>query len=163
MSDAAAPLTKPPVPDDFLCFALYSATHAFHGVYRPYLEDLGLTYPQYLVMVTLWSTDDLTVSLLGEKLFLESSTLTPVLKRLEAMSLITRARDPMDERQVRVRLTDTGRVMYERAQHIPACIFEATGLPDDVLARLQTDVLALRAGLLKSKAPKKKRTLTTQA
>ena len=99
-------------PDDalrlgeFLCFAVYSASHAFNRVYKPLLDELGLTYPQYLVMVLLWEQDDQTVGSLGEKLFLESSTLTPLLKRLEALGYVKRTRDPVDERQVRVRLTD---------------------------------------------------------
>src|SRR5438874_8124185 len=89
---------------DFLCFAVYSASHAFNRVYKPLLDELGLTYPQYLVMVLLWEQDDQTVGSLGEKLFLESSTLTPLLKRLEALGQVKRNRDQVDERQVRVRL-----------------------------------------------------------
>src|SRR5437764_15290881 len=87
--------------DDNLCFAIYSAGHAFNRIYKPLLQALDLTYPQYLVMVALWSRDDQTVGSLGDKLLLESSTLTPLLKRLEAMGHLTRSRDPADERQVR--------------------------------------------------------------
>src|SRR5258707_12339396 len=90
---------------EFLCFAVYSANHAFNRVYKPLLDELGLTYPQYLVMVLLWERDDQTVGSLGEKLFLESSTLTPLLKRLEASGYIRRTRDPDDERQERACLT----------------------------------------------------------
>src|SRR5258706_16439520 len=113
---------RAPKPDDalrlgeFLCFAVYSASHAFNRVYKPLLDELGLTYPQYLVMVLLWEQDDQTVGSLGEKLFLESSTLTPLLKRLEALGYVKRTRDPVDERQVRVRLTERGRALRERAR-----------------------------------------------
>ena len=85
---------------DLLCFAIYSAGHAFNRVYKPLLDALGVTYPQYLVLVALWTKDDRTVSELGTQLYLESSTLTPLLKRLEAMGYVTRTRDPDDERQV---------------------------------------------------------------
>src|SRR5260370_24247641 len=94
---------------EFLCFAVYAASHAFNRVYKPLLDELGLTYPQYLAMVLLWERDDQTVGSLSEKLFLESSTLTPLLKRLEALGHVKRTRDPADERQVRVRFTDKGR------------------------------------------------------
>src|SRR5260370_37655210 len=90
---------------EFLCFAIYSANHAFNRVYKPQLDELGLTYPQYLAMVLLWEEDDQTVGRLGEKLFLESSTLTPVFKWLEALGQVKRTRDPVESRQVRVRLT----------------------------------------------------------
>ena len=140
-------------PDDalrlgeFLCFAVYSASHAFNRVYKPLLDELGLTYPQYLVMVLLWEQDDHTVGSLGEKLFLESSTLTPLLKRLEALGQVKRTRDPVDERQVRVRLTDKGRAMQEKAREIPDCILEASGLEIDELRRLQSELVALRTAL----------------
>jgi MarR family transcriptional regulator, organic hydroperoxide resistance regulator len=144
---------RAPKPDDalrlgeFLCFAVYSASHAFNRVYKPLLDELGLTYPQYLVMVLLWEQDDQTVGSLGEKLFLESSTLTPLLKRLEALGHVKRTRDPIDERQVRVRLTDKGRVMREKARGIPDCILEASGLEIDELRRLQSELVALRTAL----------------
>src|SRR5204863_1371496 len=104
--------------DDHLCFAIYSAGHAFNRIYKPLLAALDLTYPQYLVMVALWSRDDQTVGGLGEKLLLESSTLTPLLKRLEVSGHLTRSRDPADERQVRVRLTDRGSALREQARDI---------------------------------------------
>lgn len=135
--------------DSFLCFAIYSANHAFTRVYKPLLDDLELTYPQYLVMVVLWEKDDQTVGSLGEKLFLESSTLTPMLKRLEAMGYITRVRDRMDERQVRVRLTDTGRALRQRANAVPLGIAGATGMEPADLARLRAEIAALRASLLR--------------
>jgi DNA-binding MarR family transcriptional regulator len=119
-------------------------------VYKPLLEALDLTYPQYLVMVALWAKDDLTVGNLGDKLFLESSTLTPLLKRLEGMGYITRNRDPTDERQVRVSLTKAGAALRAKARDIPECILEATGLSADGLRRLQADISAVRDNLLKA-------------
>ena len=101
--------------DDFLCFAIYSANLAMNRLNKPVLDELGLTYPQYIVLVALYEQDDQTVGGLGDKLFLNSSTLTPLLKRLEAMGHLTRQRDPEDERQVRVRLTPQGRSVRERA------------------------------------------------
>ncbi len=136
--------------DDLLCFAFYSTAHAFNRVYKPLLEALGLTYPQYLVMIALWAQDDQTVGGLGERLLLESNTLTPLLKRLEALGHVTRARDPADERQVRVRLTPAGQGLRERAQGVPACILEASGLSLDALRRLQAEVTAVRGSLLAS-------------
>src|SRR5258707_13767824 len=111
---------------EFLCFAIYSASHAFNRVCKPLLDELGLTYPQYLAMVALWEEDDQTVGSLCEKLLLESSTLTPVLKRLEALGHVKRTRDPEDERQVRVRLTERGRALRAKARDIPGCILEAS-------------------------------------
>ncbi|PRD42955.1 MarR family transcriptional regulator [Phyllobacterium phragmitis] len=132
---------------DFLCFAVYSANHAFNRVYKPLLDKLGLTYPQYLVMVLLWTQDDQTVGNLGEKLFLESSTLTPLLKRLEALGHIKRSRDPVDERQVRVQLTDKGRALRENALDIPPCILDASGLEAGQANRLLSEITALRNAL----------------
>jgi MarR family transcriptional regulator, organic hydroperoxide resistance regulator len=132
---------------ELLCFTVYSASHAFNRVYKPLLDQLGLTYPQYLVMVLLWEQDDQTVGSLCAKLFLESSTLTPLLKRLEASGHVKRARDPVDERQVRVRLTDKGRAMREKARMIPDCILAASGLKIDGLRRLQGEIVALRSSL----------------
>jgi DNA-binding MarR family transcriptional regulator len=136
--------------DAFLCFAIYSAGHAFNQLYRPLLDAIGLTYPQYLVMVALWTENDQTVKALGEKLLLESSTLTPLLKRLEAAGYLTRARDPDDERQVRLRLTAAGRALKARASAIPGCVGDALGLSGKELARIQSDVLAIRDRLRRS-------------
>ncbi|UGY14924.1 MarR family winged helix-turn-helix transcriptional regulator [Bradyrhizobium septentrionale] len=133
--------------DDFLCFAIYAAGHALNRIYKPLLRELGVTYPQYLVMVLLWARDDQTVSSLGEKLFLDSSTLTPLLKRLEALGHIERSRDPSDERQVRVRLTKAGRALRAKAVRVPACIDEATGLTPEGIRRLQTEIKTLRKTL----------------
>src|SRR5262249_15778733 len=104
---------EPRLPD-FLCFAIYSANLAYGRAYKPILEQLGLTYPQYVAIVALWEEDNQTVGSLGEKLFLESNTLTPMLKKLEAMGYVRRQRDPADERQVVVTLTDAGRRLREK-------------------------------------------------
>lgn len=135
--------------DSFLCFAVYSANHAFTRVYKPLLEELDLTYPQYLVMVLLWEKDDQTVGSLGERLFLESSTLTPMLKRLEAAGYIARVRDKADERQVRVQLTDTGKALRQRAADVPRGLAAATHLGADDLEQLRSEVSALRDTLMK--------------
>lgn len=136
----------PPV-DGLLCFSIYAASHAFTRLYKPLLDALGLTYPQYLVMVALWDEDDQTVGGIGETLGLESSTLTPLLKRLEALGHVTRTRDPADERVVRVRLTDKGRELKQAARAIPGCILSATGLDLAQAERLLKDVTELRAAL----------------
>ncbi|MBO3758894.1 MarR family transcriptional regulator [Ciceribacter sp. L1K22] len=149
MSDTTTEPEKTPLDlDTFLCFAVYSAGHAFNQIYRPLLDALDLTYPQYLVMVTLWQQDDVTVKDIGRTLFLESSTLTPLLKRLEGLGYITRTRDPVDERQVRVRLTDTGKALKATAKSIPPCIGTATGLSPETLQRLITDLSATRDSIL---------------
>jgi MarR family transcriptional regulator, organic hydroperoxide resistance regulator len=144
----AKPKTFP--EEDLLCFAVYSAGHAFNRVYKPLLDELGLTYPQYLVLISLWAKDDQTVGELGETLFLESSTLTPLLKRLEGMDYLTRNRDPADERQVRVRLTNAGRALHRKARDIPRCILEASGLSLAELRKLLREIKAVRQSLLKS-------------
>jgi len=151
---------RDPEPDDhlklgeLLCFAVYSAGHAFNRVYKPLLDRLGLTYPQYLVMVSLWQRDDQTVGSLGAGLFLDSSTLTPLLKRLEATGKVERRRDPADERQVRVRLTDAGRALRDQARETPRCILEASGLTLADLRRLQAEIAALRDSLERHAARK---------
>ncbi|MCZ8042136.1 MAG: MarR family transcriptional regulator [Beijerinckiaceae bacterium] len=146
---AAQPPLPPPGPklSEFLCFALYSASHAFNRLYKPLLDELGLTYPQYLVMVTLWERDDRTVGEIGEQLFLESNTLTPLLKRMEAAGLVSRSRDPADERQVRLRLTDEGRALLDKARRVPPCVLEATGLTVDEARSLTDQIGALRTTL----------------
>ncbi|HVJ53763.1 MAG TPA: MarR family transcriptional regulator [Aliidongia sp.] len=150
MSDSGAGPETPPGIDDLLCFAVYSTGHAFNRVYKPLLDPLGLTYPQYLVMVSLWAKDGQRVGELGEALFLESSTLTPLLKRLEAAGYLTRSRDPSDERQVRVRLTAAGTALSDKARHVPRCILEATGLSVQSLIRLQGEIASMRDNLLKA-------------
>lgn len=111
--------------DHQLCFALYSASLAMTKLYKPLLSELGLTYPQYLVMLALWGDDGLSVSALGECLYLDSGTLTPLLKRLEANGLLSRVRDSTDERRVHIVLTAQGRALKTRAQGIPGCVVAA--------------------------------------
>lgn len=129
---------------DMICFALYSATHAMQHVYKPLLDDLGLTYPQYLVLTALWSQDKQTVGALGRQVQLDSNTLTPLLKRLEDRGLVTRARDGKDERQVNITLTETGHALKARAAHIPACVLEKSGLSVEDLTRLRDQITTLR-------------------
>jgi DNA-binding MarR family transcriptional regulator len=131
----------------FLCFAIYSTSHAFNRIYQPLLEGLGLTYPQYIVMVLLWERDGQTVGDLGERLFLESNTVTPLLKRLESVGHVKRRRDPADERQVRIFLTDAGRKLRQRAANIPRCILDASGLDGGQAKRLLEEISALRKTL----------------
>jgi DNA-binding MarR family transcriptional regulator len=138
--------------DDFLCFAIYSAGHAFTRLYKPLLDAVGLTYPQYLVMVVLWERDGRTVSQIGERLLLESSTLTPLLKRLEGAALIRRSRDRKDERQVRVHLTASGRALKAKAAAIPPAIGCAANLTANGIRKLTSDLRALRAKLLAASA-----------
>lgn len=111
-----------------LCFALYAANNAFGRSYKPLLDPLGLTYPQYLVMLCLWERDGLKVGEIGARLFLETNTLTPLLKRLEAAGLLRRKRDSHDERQVRITLTAEGKALREKARIVPSQITGATGL-----------------------------------
>lgn len=132
---------------DFLCFAIYSAGHALNRVYKPMLDALGLTYPQYLVMTILWDGDCQTVGQIGDRLFLGSSTLTPLLKRLEGAGLLSRARDASDERVVRVGLTGPGRALQERAAHLPACILEASGRDAEGIRKLRLEIETLRDAL----------------
>ena len=150
MPDDNSPANKPLELDEFLCFAIYSANHAMNRLYKPFLAELGLTYPQYIAMVALWKKDDLTVGDLCEQLFLESSTLTPLLKRLEKMGLIDRKRDPQDERKVRICLTVTGRQLKEKAVTIPDCIISATGLGEQAAINLQNQIFLLRDNLQKA-------------
>jgi DNA-binding MarR family transcriptional regulator len=133
---------------DFLCFAVYSANLAFGRAYKPLLEKLGLTYTQYITVVALWEQSPQTVGSLGEKLFLESNTLTPILKKLEEMGYVRRQRDPADERQVQVSLTDAGRRLRERAEHVS--LIDATGLLPEEFRKLQKSVVALRDNLIRA-------------
>ncbi|WP_207482029.1 MarR family winged helix-turn-helix transcriptional regulator [Arenibaculum pallidiluteum] len=140
-------MSSDPKLDNLLCFALYSATHAFGRVYKPLLDDLGLTYPQYLAMLVLWEQDDQTVGSLGQRLSLESNTLTPLLKRLEAMGHVQRSRDPADERQVRIRLTPQGRALQEKGNAVPACLARTIGLDVEDVRRMMRDIGTLRKAL----------------
>jgi DNA-binding MarR family transcriptional regulator len=133
--------------DDFLCFAIYSTNLAVNRLNKPVLDELGLTYLQYIVLVALYEQDDLTVGSLGDKLFLDSSTLTPLLKRLENMGHVTRQRDPEDERQVRVGLTPQGRRVRERALAFRDELVKAMGLSSADFQHLREELVKLRANL----------------
>ncbi len=133
--------------DHQLCFALYSASHAVTKAYQPLLAPLGLTYPQYLVMLVLWEQDGLTVSQLGGRLQLDSGTLTPLLKRLEAAGHVQRLRDATDERRVRLQLTATGRALRARAEAVPQALAGALGCGLDEIASLTRRLAELRDGL----------------
>lgn len=141
---------RPPELDEFICFAIYSANHAMNRVYKPLLDELGLTYPQYIALSVLWEKDDQTVGEICEKLFLESSTVTPLLKRLEKMDLLLRRRDPEDERQVRVALSPAGRAMRRKARKVPGCILAASGLSEKALLNLQAQIADLRENLVRA-------------
>ena len=133
--------------DDFPCFAVYAAGHAFTRAYKPLLDALDLTYPQYLVMVALWQKDRQTVGQIGETLFLELSTLTPLLKRLETAGLVERQRNAADQRQVHVALTAQGRVLRAKARQVPACVFAAAGGDAKALQHLTKELARLRTTL----------------
>ena len=134
--------------DDQLCFALYSTGLALNKVYRKLLAGLGLTYPQYLAMMVLWERDQITVSEIGERLYLDSATLTPLLKRLQAAGLISRTRARNDERQVVIALTDAGRALQEPARAVPMGIFGAAGCAPEQLGSMKSQLEALRANLM---------------
>jgi DNA-binding MarR family transcriptional regulator len=131
---------------DFLCFAIYSANLAYGRAYKPILDPLGLTYTQYIALVALWEEDGQTVSQLGERMFLESNTLTPILKKLESLGYLSRRRDSDDERVVRVSLTDEGRRLRERAAQ--RNLVKASGFPLEDFVKLQKQVTKLRDNLL---------------
>jgi MarR family transcriptional regulator, organic hydroperoxide resistance regulator len=153
--------TNPPAPDDSddnedenvlllsdqVCFALYSAALAMTRAYRPLLETMGLTYPQYLALLLLWEQDGLTLKALGERLGLDSGTLTPLVKRLEAQGLVRRARDDADERLLRVRLTAEGAALKDKARCLPPEIIAACGWPPERLGVLREELKQLRDAL----------------
>lgn len=130
--------------DNQLCFAVYSASLAMTRLYKPQLDKLGLTYPQYLVMLALWEEDGLMVSALGERLSLDSGTLTPLLKRLEVNGLVARVRDVADERRVHITLTAAGRRLKGRAAGVPACLLAASECSIDELVTLTRQLQSLR-------------------
>lgn len=134
--------------DNQLCFALYSTSLAMTKLYKPLLDELGLTYPQYLTMLVLWEQDGLTVSELGQRLYLDSGTLTPLLKRLEVSGLISRIRAVEDERRVHITLTAAGRKLKARAAKIPGCILSASQCSIPELTALTQQVQALRQRLV---------------
>lgn len=140
-----------PAPlDDQLCYAIYSAGMAIQRVYKPLLDELGLTYPQYLVLNVLWRDDDLTVGAIADRLALESSTLTPLLKRLETAGLLRRTRNPENERQVVIALTDQGRALQSRAGCLNDALLSISGQPLANLGSLNREVRLLRDTIYKN-------------
>ncbi|MCS3416338.1 MarR family transcriptional regulator [Pseudomonas yamanorum] len=136
--------------DNQLCFALHSTSLLMTKVYKPLLQALGLTYPQYLAMMVLWEEDGLTVGEISNRLLTDPGSLTPLLKRLEAEGLLSRTRSREDERVVVVELTEAGRALRDKAMDIPQCILGASGLDIEQLRKLQGDLLALRGNLQRS-------------
>ncbi|KJC47429.1 MarR family transcriptional regulator [Bradyrhizobium sp. LTSP885] len=130
--------------DNQICFAVYSTAHAFNRVYKPLLDRLGLTYPQYLVMLTLWERDGVPLKDIGERLFLDSGTLTPLLKRLEAADLIKRTRSTVDERQVLIALTPQGHALRDKAKAVPQSILAASACSVGELLAMKDEIVALR-------------------
>jgi|KBSMisStaDraftv2_1062788.scaffolds.fasta_scaffold266279_2 DNA-binding MarR family transcriptional regulator len=135
-----------------LCFSLYSSSLAMTKLYKPLLEPLGLTYPQYLALLVLWEQDGIAVGSLGERLYLDSGTLTPLLKRLEAAGLVRRERSADDERRVLVHLTDDGGALRARARGIPRELAGATGCSVDEVASLTRQLQQLRSRLVAAAA-----------
>ena len=143
-------MAKPADPlqlDSMLCFAVYAAGHAFTRFYKPRLDALGLTYPQYLAFLVLWEQDGLTVKALGDRLFLDSGTITPLVKRLESRALVRRQRDTEDERLVRIYLTAEGRALREKALAIPLEVGKALGGNAQSAAAMRKDLQLLRERL----------------
>ena len=138
--------TKLPL-DSQLCYSLYAASIAVNRTYKPMLDALGLTYPQYLVLSTLWEQDGLGVSAIADRLSLEPSTITPLVKRLESAGFLTRERNPKDERQVIIRLTDKSRPLYEKTACLTDTLLERSGLTPQKLAKLNARVRKLRNAL----------------
>ena len=133
--------------DNQICFAVYSTAHAFNRVYKPLLDRLGLTYPQYLVMLVLWERDGVPVKDIGGRLHLDSGTLTPLLKRLEAAQLIRRTRSSEDERQVLIALTSQGQALREKARAVPPSILAASACSLSELSAMKNQIIALRGRL----------------
>ncbi|MFC4100517.1 MarR family winged helix-turn-helix transcriptional regulator [Paenibacillus xanthanilyticus] len=129
--------------DNQLCFALYASSREVTKLYRPFLDELGLTYTQYVTMLVLWEKDEIPVKTLGERLHLDSGTLTPLLKKLEAAGLVLRARDPQDERSVIVRLTEQGHALKAKVEDLPARVFCQTQLSPDEITKLRDQLHAL--------------------
>jgi DNA-binding MarR family transcriptional regulator len=137
-------MIDPPRLDDQLCFSIYGALQAMTRAYKPHLETFGLTYPQYLVMLVLWEAGELSVKDIGERLNLDSGTLTPLLKRLEAAGYVRRMRDRSDERVVRVSTTPAGNALRGPIGEAVRAVGCATGLTMDDLGRLRDDLKSLR-------------------
>ena len=141
-------MPKPtPQVDDLLCFSLYAAANAMNRVYKPLLEELQVTYPQYLVLMALWEKDGVSVSHIGQRLGLESNTLTPLLKRMETAGLLRRSRNELDERSVNIALSLKGRNLQKKAREIPSCILSATGLSLPEALSLKNKLADLRSQL----------------
>ncbi|MBD2836448.1 MarR family transcriptional regulator [Pseudomonas sp. JM0905a] len=136
--------------DNQLCFALYSTSLMMTKVYKPLLQELGLTYPQYLAMMVLWEGDGITVGEISNRMLTDPGSLTPLLKRLEAEGLITRTRSSKDERVVELRLTQAGRELQEKAKRVPACILAATERTVEQLGDLKEELVSLRSSLEKA-------------
>ena len=136
--------------DEQLCFALYAASRRMTAAYRPLLDALDLTYPQYIVMLVLWEQDGLTVRELGERLQLDSGTLTPLLKRLEQAGLLGRRRRQSDEREVEITLTNAGRKLRERAAEVPRCMAEKLCMSTDAFVHLRDQLKSLATQLAPS-------------
>ncbi|MHB9800845.1 MarR family winged helix-turn-helix transcriptional regulator [Pseudomonas sp. MT3] len=133
--------------DNQLCFALYSTSLQMTKVYKPLLQALGLTYPQYIAMLVLWEGDGITVGEISARMLTDPGSLTPLLKRLEAEGLITRTRSQADERVVQLRLTDKGRELRRQAESIPGCILASSRLTLEKLQQLQQELVELREQL----------------
>lgn len=145
-------MQPPKLPlDSQLCFSLYGASMAVNRTYKPMLDELGLTYTQYLVLSTLWEEDGLPISAIADRLSLESSTITPLVKRLETAGFVTRERNPKDERQVIVSLTAKGRALNEKTACLTQALLERSGLSPDQLIKLNSQVQKLRDALLESR------------
>lgn len=136
--------------DNQLCFALHSTSLLMTKVYKPLLQALGLTYPQYLAMLVLWEEDGLTVGEISQRLLTDPGSLTPLLKRLEVEGLLSRTRSREDERVVVVELTEAGRDLRKKAMDIPQCILGASGMQIEQMQKLQADLLELRSNLQSS-------------
>ncbi|PVZ09221.1 MULTISPECIES: MarR family winged helix-turn-helix transcriptional regulator [unclassified Pseudomonas] len=139
--------SDPLLLDNQLCFALYSTSLMMTKVYKPLLQAMGLTYPQYLTMLVLWERDGLTVGEISNRLLTDPGSLTPLLKRLESEGLLSRTRSKEDERVVLVNLTEAGRQLKAKAQSVPGCIVEATGSDVEDLQQMQEQLLGLRKQL----------------
>ncbi|UZD90800.1 MarR family winged helix-turn-helix transcriptional regulator [Cognatishimia activa] len=133
--------------DDLLCFSLFRAHQAMGKVYRTLLDPLGLTYPQYLVLVSLWQSDSKSVKALAQELSLESNTLTPLLKRVESAGLIVRQRNPEDERSVIVSLTEQGKALQKKAENVTGCVIAASGMTIDEAKDLKREIDHLSSAL----------------
>ena len=141
---ARKPAVDPLLLGNQICFAVYSTAHAFNRFYKPLLDKLGLTYPQYLVMMVLWEQDGIPLKDIGEKLFLDSGTLTPLLKRMEAADLIKRTRSTQDERQVLIALTPHGHALRERARAVPQAMLASSACSVGELFEMKNELVALR-------------------